>query len=62
MGIQDKVTGKAKQVVGDITGDDETRREGLDEERKGEKKEELDRAEAKADQKADEVADLERRT
>jgi uncharacterized protein YjbJ (UPF0337 family) len=62
MGITDKVTGKAKQAIGDITGDSETRREGLDEERKGEKKEELDRAEAKADQKADEVADLERRT
>ncbi|HYQ82672.1 MAG TPA: hypothetical protein VEP28_01380 [Rubrobacter sp.] len=62
MGITDKITGKAKQAVGDITGDSETRREGIDEERKGEKKEELDRAEARADQKADEVADLERRT
>jgi uncharacterized protein YjbJ (UPF0337 family) len=62
MGITDKVTGKAKQAVGDITGDSETRREGIDEERKGEKKEELDRAEAKADAKADEVADLERKT
>ena len=62
MGITDKITGKAKQAVGDITGDSETRREGIDEERKGEKKEELDRAESKADQKADEVADLERRT
>ncbi|MDQ3759850.1 MAG: CsbD family protein [Actinomycetota bacterium] len=62
MGITDKVTGKAKQAIGDVTGDSETRREGLDEERKGEKKEELDRAEASADKKADEVADLERRT
>jgi uncharacterized protein YjbJ (UPF0337 family) len=62
MGITDKVTGKAKQVVGDLTGDSETRREGIDEERKGEKKEELHDAEARADQKAEEVADLERRT
>ena len=62
MGITDKITGKAKQAVGDITGDSDTRREGIDEERKGQKKEELDRAEAKADRKADEVADLERRT
>ena len=62
MGITDKITGKAKQAVGDITGDSETRREGIDEERKGEKKEELDRAESRADQKAQEVADLERRT
>ncbi len=62
MGITDKITGKAKQAAGDITGDGETRREGIDEERKGEKKDQLDRAESRADQKADEVADLERRT
>lgn len=62
MGITDKVTGKAKQAIGDVTGDDETRREGLDEERKGEKKDELEHADAKADKKADEVADLERKT
>ena len=29
MGITDKVTGKAKQVVGDLTDDSETRQEGL---------------------------------
>jgi len=62
MGITDKITGKAKQAVGDVTGDEETRRDGLNEEQKGEKKEELDRAEASADSKADEVADLERKT
>jgi uncharacterized protein YjbJ (UPF0337 family) len=62
MGITDKVTGKAKQVVGDLKDDGSLRREGRDEERKGEKKEELDRAEERADQKADEVADLERKT
>ena len=62
MGITDKVTGKAKQAIGDLTGDASTRREGLDEERKGEKKEELERAESRADEKASEVADLERKT
>ena len=62
MSITDKVSGKAKQAVGDITGDSETRRKGLDEERKGEKKEELSKAENKADRKAVEVADLERKT
>jgi uncharacterized protein YjbJ (UPF0337 family) len=62
VGITDKVTGKAKQVVGDLTDDHSLHREGKDEERKGEKKEELDRAEDRADQKAEEVADLERRT
>jgi uncharacterized protein YjbJ (UPF0337 family) len=62
MGITDKITGKAKQAIGDITGDSETHRQGEKEELKGEKKEELDRAEARADNKAAEVADLERRT
>ena len=62
MGITDKISGKVKQAFGDITGDSDTRREGVDEERKGEKKEELGRAQDRADKKADEVADLERRT
>ena len=44
MSITDKVTGKAKQVIGDLTGDSKTRSEGQREERKGEKKEELGRA------------------
>ena len=62
MGIMDKITGKAKQAAGDITGDSSLHREGRDEERKGEKKEELGRAQERADRKAEEVADLERRT
>jgi uncharacterized protein YjbJ (UPF0337 family) len=62
MGILDKITGKAKQAAGDITGDSSLRREGQTEERKGEAKEELDRAEDRADSKAAEVADLERKT
>jgi len=60
--IQDKVTGKAKQAVGDIVGDSDLQREGKLEEGKGEAKEDLDRAEDRADEKADEVADLERKT
>jgi uncharacterized protein YjbJ (UPF0337 family) len=61
--ITDKISGKAKQVMGDLTGDPETWREGRQEERKGEKKEEeLGRAQERADRKATEVADLERRT
>ncbi len=62
MSIIDKLTGKAKQAAGDITDDGSLRREGKDEERKGEKKEELNHAEEKADRKAEEVADLERKT
>ena len=62
MGILDKITGKAKQVAGDVTDDASLRHQGKREEKKGEKKEELDHAQERADEKADEVADLERKT
>ncbi len=62
MGITDKITGRAKQAVGDLTGDADTKRQGRNEERKADAKDELARTEEKADRKADEVADLERRT
>jgi uncharacterized protein YjbJ (UPF0337 family) len=62
MGLTDKVTGKAKQAAGDITGDSSLRREGKQEERKGEAKDELARDQEKADRKAEEVANLERKT
>ena len=62
MSILDKLTGRAKQAAGDLTDDAGLRRQGKREERKGEKKEELDRAQDKADRKSEEVADLERNT
>lgn len=62
MGLTDKVTGKAKKAVGDITGDESLHREGRQEERKGEAKDELARDQEKADRKAEEVANLERKT
>lgn len=62
MGIVDKVTGKAKQAVGDITDDASLHREGRQEERKGEAKDELSREQERADEKAEEVANLERKT
>ena len=62
MGLWDKITGRAKKTAGDITGDTGLRREGRQEERKGEAKEELASTQDRADQKAEEVADLERRT
>jgi uncharacterized protein YjbJ (UPF0337 family) len=62
VGITDKVTGRVKQAAGDLVGDEGIRREGADEERKGDAKEELareeqraDQAEARADSKADEA-------
>ena len=62
MGITDKITGRAKQAIGDLTDNASTKREGKKEERKGEAKDELARAEERADSKADEVANLERKT
>ena len=62
MGIMDKITGRAKQAAGDVTGDGSLKREGRQEERKGEAKEELGNAQDKADAKAEEVANLERKT
>ena len=62
MSLIDKASGRAKKAAGDLTGDSGLKREGSAEEEKGEKKEELNEADAKAEQKADEVADLERKT
>jgi uncharacterized protein YjbJ (UPF0337 family) len=62
MGLTDKVTGRVKKAAGDITGDSSLRREGRDEERKGDAKEELAEQQDRADAKADEVANLERKT
>jgi uncharacterized protein YjbJ (UPF0337 family) len=62
MSIRDKLTGRVKKAAGDLTDDASLRREGRQEERKGEAKDELANAHEKADRKAGEVADLERRT
>jgi uncharacterized protein YjbJ (UPF0337 family) len=58
----DKISGRAKKAAGDLTGDGSLRREGRQEERKGEAKEELGDAQDRAAAKAEEVADLERKT
>jgi uncharacterized protein YjbJ (UPF0337 family) len=62
MGLIDKITGRAKKAAGDLADDASLRREGRQEERKGEAKDELARDQERADQKAHEVADLERKT
>ena len=62
MGLMDKLTGRTKKAAGDLTGDASLRREGRQEERKGEAKDELAGAQDRADAKADEVANLERKT
>ena len=62
MGITDKISGRAKQAVGDIAGDEDTKRQGRQEERKGDVKDEAAQAEEKASDKRAEAADLERKT
>jgi uncharacterized protein YjbJ (UPF0337 family) len=62
MGILDKITGRAKKAAGDLKDDPSLRRQGRQEERKGEAKDELSNAQEKADAKAEEVANLERKT
>ena len=51
MGITDKITGRAKKAAGDLTDDASLRREGRDEERKGEAKDELANAQERADRR-----------
>jgi uncharacterized protein YjbJ (UPF0337 family) len=62
MSILDKISGRFKKAAGDVADDPELRREGRQEERKGEAKDELARAHEQADAKAEEVANLERKT
>ena len=62
MGLLDKITGRAKKAAGDVADDPSLRREGRQEERKGEAKDQLSHQEERLEQKAQEVADLERKT
>ena len=62
MSFKDKITGRVKKAAGDLKDDPELHREGRQEERKGEAKEELAAAHRQADAKAEEVANLERKT
>src|SRR5437868_6743191 len=48
MGITEKITGRVKQAAGDLLGDEGIRRQGVDEERKADAKEELAREEERA--------------
>lgn len=62
MSITDKISGRVKKAVGDLTGDSSVRREGAQEERKGEVREEAQAAEEEAVEKRREAANLERKT
>jgi uncharacterized protein YjbJ (UPF0337 family) len=52
----------AEREVVAVTGDSSLHRDGKQEERKGEAKDELARDQERADRKAEEVANLERKT
>ena len=59
MGIEDKVSGRVKQAAGSLTGSEALRREGLEDERRGDAREEAARQQEAADQqqqRADEKA------
>jgi uncharacterized protein YjbJ (UPF0337 family) len=67
MGIEDKVSGRLKQAAGGLTGSEALRRDGLEDERRAEVKEQAareqeaaDRQQEKADRKAREAERLER--
>ena len=67
MGISDKVSGRVKQAAGSLAGSEALRREGVDDERRADAKEQAareqeaaDRAQERADRKAEEAEHLER--
>ena len=62
MSILDKISGRFKKAAGDVADDPSLRRQGRQEERKAEAKDELAAAHERADAKAEEVANLERKT
>lgn len=62
MNLGDKITGRAKQALGDLTGDKSTAREGRKEEAKGDAKDKLANAQDRVEDNAAEVSDLERKT
>jgi uncharacterized protein YjbJ (UPF0337 family) len=62
MSILDKIMGRTKKAAGDIANDPGLRREGRQEERKGEAKDQLGDAQDRVEEKAAEVSDLERKT
>lgn len=62
MGIMDKITGRGKKAAGELADDASLKRQGREEQRKGEAKEQQARAEERADRKAEEVTEHERKS
>lgn len=62
MGIMDKITGRGKKAVGDLTDDASLRQQGRKEEQKGDAKEKAAAQQEKADAESERAAKLERET
>ena len=62
MSIIDKITGRAKKAAGDLADDPSLRRQGKQEEAKGDAKEKQARAEERAEEERERAADLDRKT
>ena len=62
MAIGNKISGRVKKAAGDLAGDADLRRRGRRQERAGEAKDELARADERAARKSGEVERLERQT
>ena len=56
-GTSDKAKGRAKQAAGDLTDDDDLKREGETDEKAGKAKEAIDSAKDKANEAVDSVKD-----
>jgi uncharacterized protein YjbJ (UPF0337 family) len=61
-GLTERIIGRFKKAAGDVSDDPRLRRQGVQDERKADAKEELARAQRDADRRAEEVARLERET
>jgi uncharacterized protein YjbJ (UPF0337 family) len=57
MGNMDEAKGRVKQAVGDLTDDDDLRREGKVDEKSGQAKDKLDELKDKAEDVVDKVKD-----
>lgn len=60
MSIMDKITGRAKKAMGDVTGDPGKREEGAREERKAEAQEQATESQRRAEEERRRAEEMER--
>jgi uncharacterized protein YjbJ (UPF0337 family) len=59
MGLKDRVSGRIKKAAGDLAGDEGLRRQGENEERKADARQDLERAHEQVEERAAKVRDAE---